>query len=530
MPSIGEIKAKNIEKNDKDESSERNKLFFFGVFFDGTGNNMIQPDRAKKLREKLRESNEKELATYKVSLELSDNGGNSIEEIASNESDFSNVAILHSSYFAMSDKERVEMSNDSDVYCYNIYVEGAGTSEVHTDSVLENTGNVVGSAAGLGNTGVPSLVEKAMILVQTRVSGFNITNNDEIHFDVFGFSRGATCARMFSHMVGAKHIILKCEKNFSSLVYKRNDMQNIVFLKQFTDANHNVDFLGIFDTVSSIGLSNNSDVIEYGLYSPNEDWVKTTFHIAALDEFRDHFRLTDIGLSCKNGSLEMFIPGCHSDVGGGYKSGIETITIKYYDKNEIMSVGGLLGRSRRIYVSNPQSKNGIVEDVTQAVLESMGWYSKEIADYEIKDNKLDNSFDITRTIRQGYSNIPLHMMALRSEKKTNRNCFTISEARFKNTSNDLDNILNKHKKGMKDLACNSDGRIFYVPKPELYKELRENVLHYSSSDRLISGSISGSSFVSSPTVHDGIITRIVYHGDNNDDSAKEHYINEYESK
>lgn len=46
MSSVGKIKAKAPETQNSFGTTKR-KNFFFGVFFDGTGNNMIQPERAK---------------------------------------------------------------------------------------------------------------------------------------------------------------------------------------------------------------------------------------------------------------------------------------------------------------------------------------------------------------------------------------------------------------------------------------------------------------------------------------------------
>lgn len=517
MSSIGEILAKAPKLNERSASTERKKCFYFGVFFDGTGNNMIQPERAKKLRESQEDASTTDLDTYKSALELSKNGGNSVENIESNESDFSNIAVLHSSYNALSDqnlKEKIE--NGFDVYRYNVYVEGAGTDDEYTGSIAQKMHNFRGSGFGLGHTGVPALVEKAMIMIQTVVKGFSIKANDEVHFDVFGFSRGATCARMFCHMVGI-HEQLECENDFSDLAKN--------FLCNFNVGQRTVDFLGIYDTVSSIGVNYDNNTTEYGLYSPNEDWVKMVFHIAALDEFRDHFRLTDIGAACgKADCLEVFIPGCHSDVGGGYKTGESTSAIMYaVSRTWNTTLTDHVSRffrdswSRRIYVTDPQSRNEInIRKIDIDTLQDMGWYSPAKDRYWT--DRVNGILNITRYVRRGYSNIPLQMMAERS-KKTGRELFELNEPRFKM----LDEDLSKFNGEMLGYVDKENGRYFYIPDIDSYRYLRQNFIHYSSSDALTRAQ---TNIVHAPTVHDNTVVRIVYHGDKGDNSV--HYMFEYE--
>lgn len=59
------------------------------------------------------------------------------------------------------------------------------------------------------------------------------------------------------------------------------------------------------------------NVEEYGLFSHTLSNVKHTFHICAMDEFRENFALVDLGLELGDHCTEVFMPGCHSDIGGG---------------------------------------------------------------------------------------------------------------------------------------------------------------------------------------------------------------------
>ena len=59
-------------------------------------------------------------------------------------------------------------------------------------------------------------------------------------------------------------------------------------------------------------------------YTENhEDKIKSIFHICAMDEYRENFALTNVGKEVGANALEIYIPGCHSDIGGGYYDGDE---------------------------------------------------------------------------------------------------------------------------------------------------------------------------------------------------------------
>jgi hypothetical protein len=127
-----------------------------------------------------------------------------------------------------------------------------------------------------------------------------------INISVFGFSRGAAQARTFSNWM------LECCKGAGDS-YK------------FCDIPIRFQFLGIFDTVASVGLADSSPIGE-GLM----DWadgsmdipkaIERTVHHVAAHEIRQNFPLS----SGRNGKaypancIEIVYPGAHSDVGGGY--------------------------------------------------------------------------------------------------------------------------------------------------------------------------------------------------------------------
>ena len=132
---------------------------------------------------------------------------------------------------------------------------------------------------------------------QRRVKSINIS--------VFGFSRGAAQARAFVHRL---YEIAEVWGNGCGYNVAGVPMQ--------------INFLGIFDTVASVGLAGISRVSD-GKW----DWaagemmsihpeVRQCVHFAALHEQRINFPV-DLAASGK----EAMYPGMHSDVGGGYSPG-----------------------------------------------------------------------------------------------------------------------------------------------------------------------------------------------------------------
>ena len=125
----------------------------------------------------------------------------------------------------------------------------------------------------------------------------------KLHLSVFGFSRGAAEARVF-----CKWIQMASRGRVGA-------------------ASLNMRFLGLFDTVASVGLAASGPIF-HGFF----DWangnleiagVERTAHFVASHELRYSFPLSTArtGGAYGAGVREYAYPGCHSDVGGGYKPG-----------------------------------------------------------------------------------------------------------------------------------------------------------------------------------------------------------------
>ncbi|WP_458372641.1 phospholipase effector Tle1 domain-containing protein [Pseudomonas veronii] len=126
-----------------------------------------------------------------------------------------------------------------------------------------------------------------------------------VHISVFGFSRGAAQARAFLHRM-----------------YEFTDAWGSGCGHSIAGVPLYVNFLGIFDTVASVGLASMSKVSDgkwswaSGELMSIHPEAKQSMHFAALHEQRINFPL-DLATS----GQERLYPGMHSDVGGGYSPG-----------------------------------------------------------------------------------------------------------------------------------------------------------------------------------------------------------------
>lgn len=463
MASISEIAAATPDTENPKERQQLPHVFYFGVFFDGTSNNMVDAQTAKQRRGSW--------WNKKWELDIR-SGSNPIDDIKVG---YSNIAVLHTIYKAMSEEEFEQLNQDHNVYRYNIYVEGAGTAAIHSkDSKVDKTKGAMGSLFGRGKTGVCHLVAKAVALVRDRLKFLTPEQlkDTEVHFDVFGFSRGATCARLFSYLVARySFTYLNCELDgpafMGSLAESYVENGFLHFLDNLGLKSATVDFLGIFDTVSSIGgfsvesYYNNTD--DYGLWSPIiYNKILNTFHLCAMDEFRAHFGLTDIGKAAEYGNnAEVFIPGCHSDVGGGYVD-------DFYEFYLRTSLSLALDRIDR--------EPGVVLPLNKSSLTALGWCDP-ITKVDYSGIGSLETITIKRYIAGGYGNIALEIMRQRALKILGRQLFDESEL-YKIPDN-----LKRWSDGIVNFAVNAKGRQWYYPEGNYsspsYRKLRAH-LHFSS--------------------------------------------------
>ncbi|MFI8145598.1 T6SS phospholipase effector Tle1-like catalytic domain-containing protein [Acinetobacter sp. ABJ_C5_2] len=131
----------------------------------------------------------------------------------------------------------------------------------------------------------------------------------EINLSAFGFSRGAAEARIFMNWLEyAPNVTTQGAGSSKKLFYRGKPIK--------------IKFLGIFDTVESIGnAGQNKNPQSYR--TRIEDYIEHSMHLVASLEMRQSFPLTPTGkptATTVKGLVhdQKVYPGVHSNVGGGY--------------------------------------------------------------------------------------------------------------------------------------------------------------------------------------------------------------------
>lgn len=233
-----------------------------GVFFDGTGNHTAEASKWSNV--------------YKLKLGYIDNYSETTKKFEVNPQDF-------------------------DIPCTSIYKRGVGTDK---DAIKKDA---LGSAMAAG---MEARLKGMMYDLKKQLERFKATffrYPVKVELDIFGFSRGAATARHFANVILQRHFNLGPDKALKAI-------------------NYEINFLGLFDTVGSVGVAGNSYEPGYSLYV--DPSINKVVHLIAEDEYRANFDLTSATSkqdkhypldTVIDGNIEeILLPGAHSDIGGGY--------------------------------------------------------------------------------------------------------------------------------------------------------------------------------------------------------------------
>ncbi len=308
------------------------------IFFDGTGNNRTNTRAGSSFEPE----------------------GDGLAGTASYANDVSNVARLE---WLLDRHSGVDIS-------IKMYVEGMGTSNLESDSIE-------GMVFGEGVTGVVARVRLAMRRLLGRIRHLSCRKIEILQLDAFGFSRGAAAAR---------HFVWRCIHRgqiglASKLRREGFEVEKIEFV-----------FVGLFDTVASWGMDHDNDTSQLNL-----DAIVNARHVvqlAAAEEHRKNFPSTSIA---SKGSREIFCPGVHSDVGGGYNDRMSEDLVVYSLPPSQFTIPGVLSSGEEARFRSAKEW-----------LTSRGWYR----DSEIQQSSWTRQLTVTRSgIRNKYTHIPLQIMA-----------------------------------------------------------------------------------------------------------------------
>lgn len=437
-------KSKVVEEVVEKKDNVREISVRCHIFFDGTLNNRTNIEQRllsvsdEKLTEQerieaseLREKNsaEEQLLAKEHYDEF---GGEFSDDTNSYEGYYTNIVLMD---------RYVEDAVNYDI-TVKAYIEGSGSMNMAEDEQD-------GYAFGKGISGVKAKVEKALDealnKIGVEVNMKYVVNN--LTLDVFGFSRGAASARYFIHQA------LNSEESISKKLKDKGYAVNKV----------EVCFAGLFDTVSTfgygivIGLANNVKELKLEAISN----AKNAIHLTSADEHRTYFSLTNINSAGEDGK-EIFLPGVHSDIGGGYRDNVT--------------------EQQEIFKSH---SSGSVENEKKRLIEA-GWYKEhelEITSRWVrgaagKRNKHKVSLRCTReSISNHYSRIPLHLMVKYS--KENDLNFKRKMDSVEKIPNELESVMDNIKEYIAETS-NSKATDWIYNNDSWLCNLRHDYFHYSA--------------------------------------------------
>lgn len=178
--------------------------------------------------------------------------------------------------------------------------------------------------------GLSSALEDCYSFLMERYEG-----GDEIF--LFGFSRGAYCARALAAMIhmfgllrpGNQPSIRYVLRMFKKKGKKNDDFAIAAKFKSTFSRNIRIHFVGVWDTVSSVGWLYDPLTLPFSFQNPSIDIGRQAI---SIDERRSAFRQNLMKAVNEQDLKQVWFAGVHSDVGGGYpeqESGLAKITLSW---------------------------------------------------------------------------------------------------------------------------------------------------------------------------------------------------------
>ena len=188
------------------------------------------------------------------------------------------------------------LANQSDVN----YLEGVGTRQ------KERLGG------GVLGCGVRDRIKDAYVWLQARFARLENESVERPKVFIFGFSRGAYSARLLAGLIDCAGIprLGVSEEGGLDAFFGRKPQKAKKGKDGKTYFDIEIEMLGVWDTVNSTGERDLGEKVLPGN-------VCHAYHAMAIDEKRKDFELVRWNKNTR--CEEVWFPGVHSDVGGGYK-------------------------------------------------------------------------------------------------------------------------------------------------------------------------------------------------------------------
>lgn len=204
---------------------------------------------------------------------------------------------------------------------------------------------------------------------------------------IFGFSRGAYTARAVAALIHGYGLLgrgndalvpyairLLWSANKARTADARNHYFKLAadFKATLSVTDCKPHFMGLWDTVSSVGWIANPLALPYTHSLPDVQIVR---HAVSIDERRAFFRTNLIALDPARDMQEVWYPGVHCDVGGGYKeseSGLSKLSLEWMIREA--AVAGMSFNAERMDLVLGRSHGGFAAPDPNAKLhDSKTW-------------------------------------------------------------------------------------------------------------------------------------------------------------
>jgi uncharacterized protein (DUF2235 family) len=222
----------------------------------------------------------------------------------------------------------------------------------------------------------------------------NFEEGDSVY--LFGFSRGAYTARVLAAMLHMFGLLRKGNDVQFRYIWKMTkhklsdyDFDVAAEFKETFSRNCKVHFVGVWDTVSSVGWIYDPIKLPYTRNNPD---IAIARHALSIDERRCMFRQNLLG-DARGGQdiKQIWFAGVHSDVGGGYpesESGLAKVSLDWMIR-EAKAAGLIVSAERQALILGQRHGTGsalekvapfITENANADPHESLtgGWWFLEI--------------------------------------------------------------------------------------------------------------------------------------------------------
>jgi uncharacterized protein (DUF2235 family) len=210
----------------------------------------------------------------------------------------------------------IETHNEDNSANIAFYFSGVGSS---------NSSSLGTRAAGIG---LSDLIQQVYVNICSNFNGGDeISAPDKIY--LFGFSRGAFVVQSICRLIDDYGLLSASRINYFNEMYlhwlgRNPDLRKDDFINQCCRKNVQIEFVGLFDSVFGFYKEDQDSPLLEMIMDNNRMLpaaVKVGVHLLAIDERRSFFcPFPWEGISQPMQELcQIWMPGNHSDVGGGYQ-------------------------------------------------------------------------------------------------------------------------------------------------------------------------------------------------------------------